>query len=98
MCNFFAAINSLLYKEKQMENKQEILRKVNVVLEQIRPYLQADGGDISLVGLTDDMEVCVELEGACNGCPHKTQTIHAGVERTLKAYIPEIKGVVEVSK
>ena len=79
-----------------MENKQEILKKVSSVLEQIRPYLQADGGDISLVELTDDMEVRVELLGACNGCPHKTQTIHAGVEKTLKAHIPEIKGVVEV--
>ena len=79
-----------------MAEKQEIFKKVNLVLEQIRPYLQADGGDINLIELTDDMEVRVELLGACNGCPHKTQTIHSGVERTLKAHIPEIKGVVDV--
>ena len=79
-----------------MENKDQILNKVNSVLEQIRPYLQADGGDISFVELTDNMEVKVELLGACNGCPHKAQTIHAGVERTLKTYIPEIKGVIDV--
>ena len=81
-----------------MENKQEILTKISSVLEQIRPYLQADGGDISLVGLTDEMDVQVQLLGACNGCPHKSQTIHSGVERTLKTYIPEINRVVEVNE
>lgn len=80
-----------------MDNKEAIFNRVNSVLEQIRPYLQADGGDINLVELTDDMDVKVELLGACNGCPHKTQTIHAGVERTLRTYIPEIKNVVEVN-
>ncbi len=90
-----ALITNRLYFFYKMENKQEIYRKVNVILEQIRPYLQADGGDISLVEINDNMEVRVELLGACNGCPHKTQTIHAGVERTLKTYVPEISRVVE---
>jgi len=70
--------------------------KIKELLEQIRPYLQADGGDISLVEITDDLVVKVKLMGACGNCPMRMQTLKSGVERTLKKEMPEIKEVVAV--
>ncbi len=58
--------------------KQEVLEQVKMALEGIRPYLQADGGDISIVELTDDMVVRVRLQGACDGCPMSIQTLKNG--------------------
>lgn len=67
--------------------------KVSEVLDQIRPSLQADGGDVALVDITDDGMVVVELQGACKGCPMSQITLANGVERILKDRIPEVKGV-----
>ena len=69
--------------------------KVEVALEQIRPTLQADGGDVELVGI-DDGVVSLKLTGACNGCPMSTMTLKMGIERILKGQIPEVKEVVAV--
>jgi Fe-S cluster biogenesis protein NfuA len=77
-------------------NKHELNQKVIDALEQIRPYLQADGGDISFVELTDDMIVKVKLQGACGSCPHATMTLKNGVEVAVKRAIPEIVAVVSV--
>lgn len=74
----------------------EILKeKVETALEKIRPYLQADGGDIQLVDVVDGV-VKVRLRGACAGCPGATMTLKMGVEKTLKEQIPEVKYVVAV--
>ena len=70
-----------------------IEKKVTNVLEQIRPYLQADGGDIRFINLTDDMTVNVELQGACGSCPYSVMTLKNGVEEAVKKAIPEIKSV-----
>lgn len=70
--------------------------RVEAVLEKIRPSLQADGGDIELINITDDGVVEVKLKGACGGCPMALITLKNGVERVLKAEIPEVKEVVEV--
>jgi Fe-S cluster biogenesis protein NfuA len=70
--------------------------RVKKVLEKVRPYLQSDGGDIDLVGVTDDLIVKVRLSGACYGCPYSLQTLKAGVEQALLKEIPEIKEVVSV--
>ena len=70
--------------------------RVEKALEKIRPALQADGGDIELVNITADGVVEVKLKGACGGCPMATLTLKNGVERVLKAEIPEVKEVVEV--
>ena len=70
--------------------------QVEKVIEGIRGYLQADGGDIELVGITEDNIVQVRLKGACSGCPGALMTLKTGVERVLKENIPEIKGVEEV--
>lgn len=69
--------------------------KVEAVLAKIRPALQADGGDVELVGV-DDGVVKVMLKGACAGCPVATITLKQGIERILKAQIPEVKEVVAV--
>jgi Fe-S cluster biogenesis protein NfuA len=76
--------------------KQEVLEQVKIALEGIRPYLQADGGDISIVELTDDMVVRVRLQGACDGCPMSIQTLKNGVEMVIKTNVPVIKEVVAV--
>jgi Fe-S cluster biogenesis protein NfuA len=74
---------------------ETLKEKVNAALEKIRPYLQADGGDIQLVDVVDGV-VKVKLRGACAGCPGATMTLKMGVERTLKEQIPEIKYVEAV--
>lgn len=76
--------------------KTELLTRVNETLEMVRPYLQADGGDISVVELTDDMILKVKLLGACGSCPFSIQTLKAGVEQAIRRDIPEIVEVVSV--
>ncbi|MDR2108212.1 MAG: NifU family protein [Coriobacteriales bacterium] len=68
--------------------------RVNEVLDIIRPMLQADGGDVSLVEVSDDGVVSVELQGACKGCPMSQLTLANSVERVLKEHIPEVTKVV----
>lgn len=75
---------------------EDLLKKVSDALEKVRPYLQADGGDITLVEVTDEMVVKVKLLGACGACPYSIQTLKNGVEHALKREIPEIKEVVSV--
>ncbi len=75
----------------------EMIRRVEGVIDQIRPYLQADGGNIRFVELTDDNVVNVELLGACGSCPMSTMTLKAGVEQAMKKAIPEIKSVEAIN-
>ena len=77
-------------------DKQEVLENVKLALDGIRPYLQADGGDISIVEITDDMVVKVRLQGACEGCPMSIQTLKGGVEIVIKSNVPAIKDVIAV--
>jgi Fe-S cluster biogenesis protein NfuA len=69
--------------------------KVKAALDQIRPALQADGGDVELVGVKDGI-VSVKLTGACGGCPMATMTLKRGIEKIIKEKVPEIKEVVAV--
>ena len=69
--------------------------KVKAALEQIRPALQADGGDVELVEVKDGI-VKVKLTGACGGCPMARMTLKNGIERVLKQQVPEVKEVVSV--
>ena len=75
----------------------EVEKKVLNVLEQIRPYLQADGGDIKFVNLTEDNVVNVELTGACGSCPYSIITLKNGVETAIKKAIPGIKSVEAIN-
>ncbi len=70
--------------------------KVEEAIEKIRPYLQADGGDLELVEVTEDGTVKVRLTGACGGCPFAQITLKQGVENALKKMVPEVKEVVAV--
>jgi Fe-S cluster biogenesis protein NfuA len=74
-----------------------IRERVEKALEKIRPYLVADGGDIEVLEITEDMVVKVEMKGACNGCPFSMQTLKAGVEMAVRNEVPEIQRVVDVN-
>ncbi|HPR58933.1 MAG TPA: NifU family protein [Bacteroidales bacterium] len=78
-------------------NKEELTRKVKNVIDQIRPYLQNDGGDIEFIELTDNNIVNVRLLGACGSCPYSTMTLKNGVENAMKRAIPEIRSVEAVN-
>ena len=69
--------------------------KVETILAQIRPVLQADGGDVELVEASEGV-VKLKLTGACNGCPMASMTLRNGIERILKEQLPEVKEVVAV--
>ena len=71
--------------------------RVEKALEKIRPYLVSDGGDISVVDITEDMVLRVELKGACYGCPYSMNTLKAGVEMAVRNEVPEIKQVVDIN-
>jgi len=69
--------------------------KIEAALAQIRPALQADGGDVELVDVNDGT-VSLKLKGACSGCPMATATLEHGIARVLKEQIPEVKEVIAV--
>ena len=69
---------------------------VETVLNQLRPSLQADGGDVALKEISDEGIITVELQGHCRGCPYSQMTLKNGIERILKEKIPEVKEVVNV--
>jgi Fe-S cluster biogenesis protein NfuA len=75
----------------------ELIKRVEEALEQIRPYLQADGGNVSLVEITDDNIVRVELQGACKSCSMSMMTLKAGIEESIKRSVPEIKSVEAIN-
>lgn len=70
--------------------------KVKKALDEIRPYLQADGGDVEIVDVTPDGVVKVRLTGACGGCPMSDMTLRMGVERHIKKRVQEVKEVVSL--
>lgn len=81
---------------KMPTDNSEILKRINTAIDEIRPYLQADGGDIRFVELDENMVVKVELLGACGNCPMSLQTLKAGVEISVKRYVPEIHEVIAI--
>lgn len=80
-----------------MSQNAELIKKVQNVIDQIRPYLEADGGNIRFVEITEDNVVNVELLGACGSCPMSQMTLKAGVEQAVKKAIPEIKSVEAIN-
>ncbi len=78
-------------------DKADLEAKVNVVLLELRPFLEADGGDIEFVEITDEGVVKVRLVGACSDCSMSAMTLKGGVEEALKKIAPEIKSVEAVS-
>ena len=80
-----------------MDNKN-IKEKVEFALEEIRPFLVSDGGDISLVSIDNNKVVKVKLHGNCVSCTVNQMTLKSGVEMTIKKYVPEIEKVVSVQE
>lgn len=78
-------------------NKEELTIKINIAIDQLRPFLNADGGDMELVEITDDAVVKVRLLGACSDCSMSLMTLKAGIEEAVKRAAPEIKSVEAVN-
>jgi Fe-S cluster biogenesis protein NfuA len=79
-----------------MNKDPQLIYRIEETLAQLRPYLEADNGNISFVELTDDMIVRVRLEGACSSCSMSMMTLKAGVEQSLLKAIPGLKAVEAV--
>ena len=79
-----------------MSAEDNLREQVATSLGSIRPSLQADGGDVELVDVSEEGVVSVRLTGACRGCPMSTMTLKMGIERVLREQIPEIKSVEAV--
>ncbi|MHB9036926.1 MAG: NifU family protein [Armatimonadota bacterium] len=77
------------------QTNNDLRAKAQAALEQIRPSLQADGGDVELLDVVDGVAK-VRLQGACHGCPMAAMTLQMGIERVLKSQVPEITGVENV--
>jgi Fe-S cluster biogenesis protein NfuA len=76
---------------------QDLIARVEKALDTIRPYLEADGGNVKILEITDDFIVQLELLGACGTCPMSAMTLKAGVEEAIRKSVPEITGVVAVN-
>jgi Fe-S cluster biogenesis protein NfuA len=79
-----------------MRTKEELIQIINDSIEQLRPFLNADGGDMEFVDVTDDGIVHVKLLGACSSCSMSMMTLKAGLEEAVKKVAPEIKGILSV--
>jgi Fe-S cluster biogenesis protein NfuA len=77
---------------------EELTNRVNLVIDQLRPYLKNDGGDMELIEITEDKKVRVRLLGACQKCSISPVTLKAGLEESLKVSVPEITGVEAVEQ
>ncbi|WP_242927526.1 NifU family protein [Pontibacter vulgaris] len=75
----------------------DFLLRIESALDQIRPYLEADGGNVKVLEVTEDMVLKLELLGACGTCPMSTMTLKAGVEQSVLKAVPEIKAVEAVN-
>lgn len=80
----------------KMASAIEQMQKVQAALDEIRPAIQMDGGDVELVDITDEGIVQVRMVGACGGCPMSLVTLQAGIERLVKRRVPEVTGVQAV--
>jgi len=77
--------------------KEEISERIESALNSIRPYLEADGGNVRILEITKDQVLKLEFMGACGSCPMSTMTFKAGVEEAIKRAVPEIKTIEVVN-
>lgn len=75
----------------------ELINKIEKALDTVRPYLEADGGNVKILEITADMTLRLELLGACSSCPMSSMTFKAGLEEAIKKSVPEIKNVEAVN-
>ncbi len=85
-------------QRKELMTSEELTMNVEKALDEIRPFLQSDGGDISLISIDNENSVKVRLEGNCIGCTVNQMTLKSGVEMTIKKYAPQIEEVVNVGQ
>lgn len=76
---------------------EKVLNKIKQALDEIRPFLEADGGNINFIELTDKWVVKVKLTGACSSCSISMMTLKNGVEMAVKRAVPEVKEVIEIT-
>ena len=77
-----------------MDSKEKTIELIEQALETVRPYLLADGGDVKLLDLTDDMTVILELQGSCQSCPMSAMTFRAGLEESIRKAVPHVNKVI----
>jgi len=85
-------------QRKEIMTSEELEMNVEKALDEIRPFLQSDGGDISLISIDNGKSVNVRLEGNCIGCSVNQMTLKSGVEMTIKKYAPQIEEVVNIGQ
>lgn len=81
-----------------MDNKAELLERIEEALNEVRPHLAIDGGDVELVDVTEDYVVQVRWKGNCRGCNMTEMTLRAGIEQTVKNRISEINSVIALNE
>ena len=79
--------------DKSIQNKSELVARIENALDSIRPYLEADGGNVRIIEITEDNILRLEFLGNCGNCPMSTMTFKAGVEEAVKRMVPEIKSI-----
>lgn len=79
-----------------LQVNRPLLDKIEKALDELRPYLQADNGNVSLLGVTDENVVQLKFEGACSSCSMSSMTLKAGIEQAVLRMVPEIKSVEAV--
>jgi Fe-S cluster biogenesis protein NfuA len=80
-----------------IENKDLLLKRIDAALNDIRPFLQVDGGNVEVIDVTDDMTVQIKWLGMCENCSMSAMTMKAGIEQAIKSRMPEIKSVVALN-
>ena len=85
-----------LKNKKMIMNSNELRENVEKALDEIRPFLENDGGNINLVEIENDQVVKVQLIGACSSCSVNQMTLKSGVEMTIKKYAPQIQSVINI--
>ena len=79
------------------ETQTNIIERIEASLDSIRPYLEADGGNVRILEITDDNTLKLEFMGNCGSCPMSPMTFKAGVEEAIKRTVPEIKNIVVIN-
>lgn len=102
MIKSFECLNTLIpnpdiFRIFTLTMSQDLTARIEDALNQVRPFLEADGGNVKLLEITPEMVVKLELEGACKSCSMRMMTFKAGLEETLKRAVPEITGVEAVN-
>ena len=80
-----------------LEDKSQLIERINAALDDVRPFLKVDGGNVEVVDVTDDMTVQVRWLGNCENCSMSRMTMKAGIEQAIKSKMPEIRSIVAMN-